>query len=124
MRAHAALALILFLGGCGLIVEHPPVSCESLGAEECDRAERIARPLLDPYWEQANEVRVHPGSCSQSRGCSARRNTDPRFITVELVSESPNAAFVVIERHDGDWTARCSVTVATANGAHGEPCAD
>ena len=102
----------------------PPVRCESVAAGDCDRAVEMARPLLTAYWEQASEVFVHPGVCQRAMTCSARQATLPDYITVELVSDQPEAAAVVIDRHAADWTARCRVIVPDANGAHGEACAE
>ncbi|HET6744839.1 MAG TPA: hypothetical protein VFH90_03210 [Candidatus Limnocylindria bacterium] len=82
----------------------------------------MARPLLTAYWEQAREVYVHPGICQLAMICSARQASFPDFITVELVSDPPEAS-VVIDRHAAEWTATCRVIVPDANGAHGEQCA-
>ena len=120
----AVLAVISATASACVFDLDPPVTCESVAAEECDRAVDMARPLLGAHWADASEVWVHPGSCSQSRGCSPRRATDLGFITVELESDQPEAVFVVIDRHNAEWTAMCSVTVPDANGAHGEACAE
>ena len=56
--------------------------------------------------------------------CSQRQATHPDYLTVELVSDLPDSASVVIDRQSTDWTAVCRLIVADANGAHGEPCAE
>jgi hypothetical protein len=101
----------------------PPISCQSVSGDDCNRAVDLARPLMRSYWELASEVHVHPGRCSQYRHCPATLVNDQGFITVDLVSDQPETAFVVIDRRHAEWSAICAVTVRDANGAHGEPCA-
>jgi hypothetical protein len=120
----ATVVAVITAGASACVFDlDPPVTCESVAAEDCDRAVEMARPLLDAYWEQASEVLVHPGPCSRERSCPPRLARDAGWLTVELVSDQPEAAFVVIDRHTPEWTAECAVTVATATGAHGEACA-
>jgi len=120
----AVLVMISALcGGCALL-PGPEVRCqESVSAEDCDRAVDMAHPLLAAYREQASEALVHPGTCAQPMECSARQATHPDFLTVELVSDQPESASVVIDRHAPVWTATCRLIVPDAHGAHGEPCA-
>src|SRR5688572_19613552 len=124
-RRILVVALVAVLSGAAsacVFDLDPPVSCGSVAAEDCDRAVEMARPLLAAYWEQASEVLVHPGPCSIERSCSPRFANDPSYITVDLRSDQPEQAFVVIDLHAAEWTAECALTVRTADGAHGEPC--
>ena len=122
----AVLAVVTVAAGACVFDLDPPVRCESVAAEDCDSALDMARPLLGAYWEQASEVLVHPGPCSFEGGgsCPPRFATDARWLTVELVSDQPEAAFVVIDRRTGEWTPTCAVTVPDVDGAHREPCAE
>ena len=102
----------------------PLLTCADVATDDCDRALEMAQPLLRSYWEQASEAYVHSGGCVGARGCPSTLAQDSGFITVDLVSDQPEAASVVIDRHNADWTATCVLTVRDANGAHGEPCAE
>jgi hypothetical protein len=85
----------------------------------------MARPLLVAYWNQASEVLVHPGVCTLAmKGCSARQSRFPGYVTVELVSDQPESAYVVLDRESEEWTATCRLIVADEDGAHGERCAE
>lgn len=84
----------------------------------------MARPLTRTYWEQASEVQVHSGRCSWYRHCLLIAKELDGFITVDLVSARAKMAFVVIDRHDADWTATCFLTVPAASGSHGDSCAE
>lgn len=125
-RGHAtalaqALALAMSAAGC---LFGPMVTCHSVSAEDCDRAVEMARPLVAAYMDQANEILVHPGVCTRDMQCSARQANFPGFITVELLSEQPEAASVVIDMTGAEWTASCRLIVSDEDGnAHGEPCA-
>ena len=126
-RALVATVLHVVIAAASACVFDPPVRCEEpLRADECDRAVEMAKPLLAAYWDQAIEVLVHINPCPLNRhgSCPPRLAADPGWITVELESDPPPApaAHVVIDRHGAEWTARCGITVFTANGAHGEPC--
>jgi hypothetical protein len=118
----AALVLISTLGSA--CASDPPVSCQSVPQDHCDRAVAMARPLLSAYWDQATEVLVHPGVCSLAMPCSARQANFPGYHTVELVSDQPEAASVVIDSRNPEWVATCRLIVPDEDGAHGEPCAD
>jgi hypothetical protein len=94
-------------------------------AEDCDRAVEMARPFLAAYWDEASEVLVHPGVCRLAmKGCSDRQATVPGYMTVELVSDQPESASMVIDRSRAEWSATCHLIVREADGAHGEPCAE
>jgi hypothetical protein len=101
----------------------PQVNCQSVEADDCDRAVEMARPLLAAYWHEATEVLVHAGLCSRVMQCSQRQANHPDYLTVELVSERPENASVVIDR-SAEWTATCRLIVPDATGAHAEACAD
>lgn len=121
----AVLVAISAVSSACALLPGPETTCqEPVAAEDCDRAVDMARPLLAGYWEQASEVLVHPGVCSLAMaGCSERQATFPGYLTVELLSDQPESASVVIDRHAPDWTATCRLIVPDAHGAHGEPCA-
>ena len=120
--ALAAVLVLLSVVGSACVFG-PTVTCRDVSQDECDRAVEMARPLLDAYWNEANEVLVHPGICSLAMaGCSQRQGTFPGFLTVELIPHYPEAASVVIDHHDSEWTASCRLIVADADGAHGAPC--
>jgi hypothetical protein len=103
----------------------PPVTCnDPIRADDCRRAVEMARPLMAAYWNQASEVLVLVGPCTLTRSCSPRRANDPGYLTVDLVTDQREAAVVVIDRRNAEWTATCAVTVRTADGAHGATCAE
>ena len=124
LGAALLLAITVVASACALL-PGPEIRCdESVAAEDCDRAVETARPLLAAYWEQASEAFVHPGVCSLAMaGCSHRQATWPGYLTVELVSDQPESASVVIDHRTADWTATCRLIVPDATGAHGETCA-
>jgi len=120
----AVLVAISAVSSACALLPGPETTCqEPVAAEDCDRAVDMARPLLAAYWDEASEALVHPGTCAQPMECSARQATHPDFLTVELVSDQPESASVVIDRHAPVWTATCRLIVPDAHGAHGEPCA-
>ena len=82
----------------------------------------MAHPLLAAYWDQASQALVHPGVCADPMECSERQATSPHALTVELVSDQPESASVVIDRSREDWIATCRLIVPDATGWHGEPC--
>ena len=112
----------LLLSACSFL--GPGITCQSVDQDDCDRAVEMAKPMLDAFWNQASQVLVHPGSCTGSWPCSARQRNLPGVITVELVSDLPDEASVVIDRQTAEWTANCRLIVRDDNGAHGEPCAE
>ena len=116
------MAVIVAVASACVFDRDPLITCEDTATADCERAVEMARPLMRSYWDQAGEVHIHPGGCVRSRSCRASLAQDPGFMTVDLVSEQPEAASVVIDRHDTHWTATCYLTVPDANGAHGEPC--
>lgn len=120
--ALATMAVVIAVGSA--CDRGPQITCLDVASADCSRALDIARPLLRSYWEQASEVQVHPGGCSWYRHCLLTLAHDQGFITVDLVSDRPEMAFVVINRHNANWTASCALTVPDASGAHGESCAE
>ena len=76
------------------------------------------------YWDEADKVLVHPGTCVRSRSCSDRRDELPGYMIVELLPEGPTQAFVLIDRRGAEWTATFALTVEDATGANGEACAE
>ena len=123
MLGAAVVAVVAGATSACVFDRDPPVRCDSIATEDCDRAVERARPLLAAYWEHASEVWVHPGVCTQAMECSPRQRTFPAFITVELVSDQPDSVSVVIDRQNAEWTAQCRLIVPDAEGAHGEACA-
>jgi hypothetical protein len=118
------VAIAVAASGCALL-PGPEITCqEPVSAEDCDRAMEMARPLLAAYWDQATEVLVHPGVCTLEMECTERQATFPGYLTVELLSDLPDSASVVIGGRAADWTATCRLIVADTIGAHGEPCAE
>jgi hypothetical protein len=122
LRTALVAGTLLACGACSLLGLR--ISCRSMEQDDCDRAVEIAKPLLDAYWDQASEVLVHPGICTRSMICSERQRNHSGAITVELVSDLPEDASVVIDRQAARWTARCRLIVPDDNGAHTEPCAE
>ena len=120
--AAALLALLGLVGGACAF--GPTVDCGSVPGQDCRRAIEMARPLTGAYWDQASEVVVRFGHCTLGRHCLARFADDPRWITVDLPTDEPDWAFVVIDRNGARWTAECALTVRDADGSHGEPCAE
>ena len=119
----SAVVVVIGLLGTACVFD-PPVTCQSVEQDDCDRAVAMARPMLGAYWDQATEVLVHPGVCSLAMPCSARQASLPGYHTVELVSDKPEAASVVIDSRSADWVATCRLIVPDDNGAHGEHCAE
>jgi hypothetical protein len=124
MRRQAVMAATLILLGVvgSACVFGPPVDCGPVAAEDCRRAIEMAQPLVREHWEQARKVVVRFGPCSLARHCQARFANDPRWITVDLPTDEPAWAFVVINRSGANWTAECALTVRDEHGSHGEPC--
>ncbi|HKO32491.1 MAG TPA: hypothetical protein VJY85_01975 [Candidatus Limnocylindria bacterium] len=123
--AAVLVAISAALTGCALL-PRPDITCqETVSAEDCDRAVEMARRLLAAYWDEASEVLVHPGVCRlDMKGCSERQATFRGYVTVELVSDQPESASVVIDGSNADWSATCLLSVPDAHGAHGERCAE
>jgi hypothetical protein len=117
----AALSGAATLSAC-IFVRSPAVDCQAISAEDCRRAVEMARPLVSSFWENANRVSVHAGSCSQGMRCPPAVATDPGHVTVELISNDPEARFVVIDRRHAEWTAKCVVLVVSESGAHTAAC--
>ena len=130
MLGMRTLVLTVLLGSIAAasactLLPGPEITCQDpVAAEDCDRAVDLARPLLAAYWDRASEALVHLGVCADQMECSERQAKFPGYLTVELVSDQPEAASVVIDHRTGDWSVvTCRVIVPDAHGAHGERCA-
>jgi hypothetical protein len=122
MRRHVLALVATVAVGTGACVFGPTVTCQDVSDEVCDRAVEMAKPLVRSYWMTADEVLVHPGVCTRDMECSARQASFPGFVTVELSSDQPEAASVVIDMTEAEWTASCRLIVPDDSGAHGEAC--
>ena len=102
----------------------PEITCQDpIAAEDCDRAADLARPLLAAYWDKASEALVHLALLRGPDGMLRAGAKFPGYLTVELVSDQPEAASVVIDHRTADWSVvTCRVIVPDAHGAHGERC--
>jgi hypothetical protein len=100
----------------------PAVDCQSVSADDCDRAVEMARPLLSSHWGTSSRVIVHIGPCTQGISCPPTVALRKRFLTVELTPDERQVPYVVIDRQDTEWTATCFVFVYSGSEGHTQAC--